>query len=136
MVQCYHCTATALPSGQGLKCREGQTDKRMDGWMDGKCDGEHVKLQTFFSVRSSFGPHILDPLGFYTTATTFSPPPPSWLSSFKEDWSLFQTIHPSSGSGARGTQRNAGSWTDFRGENRITIALGLLSDLSEGVCGL
>lgn len=72
--------------------------------------GDRVANSTFCSVGSS----TLALASLILSA--FTPPHPSpLLSSFKEDWSLFQTIHPSSGSGTRGTQGNVGSWTDFRG---------------------
>lgn len=58
--------------------------------------------------------------------STFIPPS---LLTLKGDWSLFQRIQPSSGSGTMRTQGNAGSWTDFQ---RGKIA-SQLSDLSKGV---
>lgn len=70
------------------------------------------------------GPRRFDPLSLYSPHSSLLLP-----LSLNRDWSLFQTIQPSSGSGSTATQGNAGSWTDFR---RVKIA-SQLSDLGKGV---
>lgn len=109
-------TAAVLPRGWGQKCRGGWVKTQLDSQSN-----DTVGNSTSCSVGSS----SLD-LGSLILSAF---PPPSTISSllrslFKEDWSLFHTIHPSSGSGMRGTQGKAGS---FRREKSYHNGTGTLT---------
>lgn len=120
--------AAAPPGG---RVQDGGTwHKKLEGsyrWSN-HSSGIHESSKLFLLLCRIlfFGPRCFDPLSLYSPPPHNPPPLPLSLNG---DWSLFQAIQPSSGSGSTATQWNAGSWTDFQ---RGKIA-SQLSDLSKGV---